>query len=457
MDKYLVGRYRDTKVRNLEFLEYLYAWKDEYKKKSIWYLYSHHLERILNRPECIIRRMIRKSVELGFFDIDKRQKDGQGGVRISYGAGKFPSNTYKNFNDILILENIQYLRGLLGLPHLEYDEEVCKEIRAKSFTHKEFTPTELEENLYNEYKDEITEYNNRVADSGKIKFIEDKKGRGINLLCTTKNPDKHPEDMVRDEILKQDLGDKYFHFDINGSMYRISYNLSHDTFFPWDKDIYEYLFNYIFPNEGTFVRDDFKSVLMPIYMKGQSIFIKNKHIKRVKNQINIGIPVLDNKDLALYDYYTKLDNLNLSGTYYESLQKMWISLKNLYGEAHRKRHIFIDETFIMIMTANLIYKKYGRNSMYLYDCLYIEGDAIPEEELYKLYHEATLRYKDSFYKHDKEIKDRINRKRKLAKKVDRIQKNIKNSVDNVRQKIYNLIRKGFSSRQIITKLEGSLT
>lgn len=192
-------------------------------------------------------------------------------------------------------------------------------------------------------------------------------------------------------------------------------------------------------------------------MKGQCIFIKNKHIKRVKNQINIGIPVLDNKDLALYDYYTKLDNLNLSGTYYESLQKMWISLKNLYGEAHRKRHIFIDETFIMIMTANLIYKKYGRNNMYLYDCLYIEGDAIPEEELYDLYHEATLRYKESFYKCDKEIKDRISRKRKLAKKVDRIQKNIKNSVDNVRQKIYNLIRKGFSSRQIITKLEGSLT
>lgn len=434
----MIFRRRIANEKLLLFFEYLWAY---YQNEKVFCLYGDHIAKRVtgHKDGSSLRHIFPLCVKEGLFEYKDRQKDGKGGIRYNgVGKDKWASTTYQNLNVELLLKNIKELREKLNLEEKTYTEEDIYTIQARVKKEDRIGISETERETANTLYSEVDDYNKNVPNIAKITFLKELKKRGSNILCQTKNPDKHPDDNKRKEILSKELG-KYFEFDINGSIYRLSYNLSHNQFFDYNNDIYKHLYEDIFHN-ASFNRTAFKSILMPIYMKGEIFKIKAEQLNRVKNQKEIG-----ERDKLLLEYANNLSNISNS-PYEDILRDIYYYFKREFNIGYRKKHIFIDETFIMVMTANLIRKKYNRKSFYLYDCLYIEGDSIPEKDLYDLYHEATLRYKTIYQDTDREI----TRKKKVRKdRKERVNNLVKIVGHNLRKTIYKLINKGYTDLEII--------
>ena len=78
------------------------------------------------------------------------------------------------------------------------------------------------------------------------------------------NPNYHGT--WRKDYLKKRLGDEYKHFDVNGSIWRLSYNLSHEDMMPNDVDAYEVAHGAKFESKEQ--RALFKSIAMRLYFGG---------------------------------------------------------------------------------------------------------------------------------------------------------------------------------------------
>lgn len=148
----------------------------------------------------------------------------------------------------------------------------------------------------------VERYNQMLWDIGQIKFkdyyLDDNKLRATNLICNTWNPEEEhkkpntPEQEIkyseklaeRNKLLKEFGIDNPVEYDVNGSIYRLTYNLVHDEQLSQEVDIYELFWKatgYKQPFTDK-VRKAIKNTVMPIYMKPQAIGTLLGEYKRVK-------------------------------------------------------------------------------------------------------------------------------------------------------------------------------
>ena len=133
------------------------------------------------------------------------------------------------------------------------------------------------------YQETCKDYTNLLAETNALKperlksfYLDDGLCRETNFLCTTKNPEKHPEDTKRVETIVTCLGipeNLITETDIKSSIYRDAYALSRGKLLPHKTDVYAEVWNKAFKKKLTpELRPSFKQLLMPIFMAdGKSI------------------------------------------------------------------------------------------------------------------------------------------------------------------------------------------
>lgn len=253
--------------------------------------------------------------------------------------------------------------------------------------------------FWHHVKEEVEEWNSYIPYKFRTKFLNKNEdgdyidGRCYNIICSSKNPEKHPEDKERMELLKEIYGDtNYIELDVNSNILRINYNLIHNESFPIDKDVYYELLKNMgiemseqkFKDSGA--REIIKLQFMPIYMKPQSVYIKQKRV----------------------DELTDL-NLVQKNTLYEDVKTIFgIEYKEFIGRLKEAiyRFLSIDEfdkqyrvqlgsMYFKFETAvatkmNLKFRKLGIESINVYDGFYFKENTITKDLFYKVFHEAIM-------------------------------------------------------------------
>ena len=93
--------------------------------------------------------------------------------------------------------------------------------------------------------------------------------RASNMICSYKehqNENPFYRGKWRSEYLSEVYGPEYSHYDFNASIWRLSYNLLHDTMLPESIDAYELAYGTKFKSKEE--RDLFKKVAMRLYFGG---------------------------------------------------------------------------------------------------------------------------------------------------------------------------------------------
>lgn len=93
--------------------------------------------------------------------------------------------------------------------------------------------------------------------------------RASNMICSYKehqNENPYYRGKWRNDYLTEIYGQDYQHYDFNASIWRLSYNLLHDTMLPESVDAYELAYGTKFQSKDE--RDLFKKVAMRLYFGG---------------------------------------------------------------------------------------------------------------------------------------------------------------------------------------------
>lgn len=178
----------------------------------------------------------------------------------------------------------------------------------------------------------VERYNQMLWDIGQIKFkdfyLDDNKLRATNIICGTWNPEvehKKPNNITEEEyterlnkratLLKEFGIDNPVEYDVNGSIYRLTYNLTHDEQLSQEVDIYE-LFWQEMGYEQPFtkeVRDALKETAMPIYMKPQAIGTtvgKYNRVKAITKEGTVKVKLTD-KEQKRFDSYKVWEEMGI--------------------------------------------------------------------------------------------------------------------------------------------------
>ena len=247
----------------------------------------------------------------------------------------------------------------------------------------------------------ILDYKNKsdFKDSFLLVDKDNRTLRAVNVLCNTWNPDnEHKTDdeerlHKRENLLKEFGIENPVEYDVNGSIYRLSYNINHKESLPQDVDIYELFWDEMrlgikFTKE---IRVHFKKLCMPIFMKPQSIDSSVGDYWHTKNRINKGIKVKYNpknqEQFEAYEFFYKLIP-NLKKFLYGLRDAMLrvLEIDNFYH-----REIFLYESELILKIKIMFFERYGILLLNAYDGFY--GDANNpdwnEENFFEIYEEAT--------------------------------------------------------------------
>lgn len=203
------------------------------------------------------------------------------------------------------------------------------------------------------------------------------------------------------------------HYDVNGSIYRLTHNLFNFKNLSHDIDIYVEILKacLIRDSKGKLItefdspeaRDAFKRLLMPIYMKPKSLIIKyvllKKTLEYIKQCEKDGVePDLNDYQIARIEEFKMLNkalglNMKRAWDYFGLLSKIRTGLTDFCNCRELPgRYFFAIESFVMILMVEALQRQ-GHFVVSCYDCLYIfnpNQDAVPtDEELNKLYDEAV--------------------------------------------------------------------
>lgn len=246
-------------------------------------------------------------------------------------------------------------------------------------------------------KDEVEEWNSYIPEKFKTKFLNKNEddnymdGRCYNILCSTRNPEKHPEDTERMDLLKELYGDtEYEELDVNSNILRINYYLINNKPFPINKDVYFELLKNMGLNmtEEQFKKSGARNIIklefMPIYMKPQAVYIKQKNINKLANLnlVQKNTLLTDVKDIFGIDYTEFIGRLKEAIYRFliiDNFDKMYrLQLGSMY---------FKFETAVATK-MNLKFRKLGIESINVYDGFYFKKGAVSKELFYKVFHEA---------------------------------------------------------------------
>lgn len=209
---------------------------------------------------------------------------------------------------------------------------------------------ELEELLYLRYPqiryyqnvvEEINNVNNWKGSLYEIKFepnIERHYSYNKFSIRYTSEYACFPKE-TRETINKDVLGEDYHKYDVNGSIFRVTYLLNNGTWMDYSDDIYKYLYGNEFESRED--RNEFKTICNTVYFTSTATEAARRYIDRKK---------LDNNNQELLNIFDDLKT----------------KITNIIGKSYNSE-IFMHESCIYIDTIKrMMYL--GYKVLPIYDC-----------------------------------------------------------------------------------------
>ena len=142
----------------------------------------------------------------------------------------------------------------------------------------------------------------------------------------------------------------YDHYDVNASIYRLTYNLNHDKALGFDQDVYEMMYGHKFDSKAD--RDAYKKICMRL-MFGK--------MNQLGNQVERTLSKLENKQ------YDRARRAVIQDTMAEAKINMYEALGSSYDS-----EIFLHESCIYIDMLSKMPN--NQNISLVYDCFYYKSD-----------------------------------------------------------------------------------
>lgn len=313
---------------------------------------------------------------------------------------KYPSNVYmvnrkgidEAFKDAMFDYDILGKKYYDLLPKKEKEGDVEK--RAAIIRNNECA----KEDFWQIVKQEVDYRNGKIPEKFWTKFLNQddngdfRDGRCYNIICRTRNPEKHPESTDRAEALTEFFGtDEFEEFDVNGNIVRINYYLINNKPFPKDKDVYYELYKLMVDKpmtqsefRSTRAREIIKSEYMPIYMDLRSVYMKQKNVDKLKdlNKVKQSTLETDLKELFNMTYNEFLNSLKKAICKFLSIEQPDGDVRVLLQAMYFKYEVCISNKM------NIICYNKGLKSINVYDGFYFIKGKMNKDLFYDIFHQA---------------------------------------------------------------------
>lgn len=165
----------------------------------------------------------------------------------------------------------------------------------------------------------------------------------------------------------------YDHYDVNASIYRLTYNLNHDEALGFDQDVYEIMYGHKFESKSD--RDAYKRICMRL-MFGK--------ISQLGNQVERRLSKLEDKQ------YDKNRKDIIQDTMAEAKINMYEALGSSYDS-----EIFLHESCVYVDMLSKLPN--NQNISLVYDCFYYKSDyQLNIDDFNTLYLSSLNSYKSMF-------------------------------------------------------------
>ena len=165
----------------------------------------------------------------------------------------------------------------------------------------------------------------------------------------------------------------YGHYDVNASIYRLTYNLNHDKALKFDQDVYEMMYGHKFDSKAD--RDAYKRICMRL-MFGK--------LSQLGNQVERRLSKLENNK------YDKIRREVIQDTMAEAKINMYEALGSSYDS-----EIFLHESCIYVDMLSKMAN--NQNISLVYDCFYYKSDyQLNIDDFNTLYLSSLNSYKSMF-------------------------------------------------------------
>ena len=231
----------------------------------------------------------------------------------------------------------------------------------------------------------------------KINYLDEERKRLTNAICCTKNPEKHPEDGNRYRLLREYFkvdNDTFEEFDTNASIYRLSYALGNKKLLSHDIDVYEMIYNdcnFSIPWSKD-VRNIFKQLLMPIYMREWSIAFKCLMYDKWSRWTTFYFESTKKE----YEFYKQFEDL-LHLPLREILDRVCAAMHRAFNlDKFYMAQIFIHESNLHILMLKKFFDL-GIKTINVYDGFYFINGTMTQELYDKIYDEATMELLNDYF------------------------------------------------------------
>lgn len=269
------------------------------------------------------------------------------------------------------------LDSMTPAQRIEYEEKETKKEQKK-----ENQITKLKnQNRY--YLDLLAEVNNDIIPNF---YLNDNKKRLVNILCSTKNPE-NSDDTNRMKLLTKFFeSEDIVEFDTNASIYRLSYALGNNQVADPNIDMYKLIFDkcgFKLPWTKE-IRDHFKNMLMPIYMKESSIKYRSLVYEKRKDREWF----TDKREGEAYAFYAYLER-KLKKPIYDIFNIVKDAMHEIFGlKKFYRADIFIYESNLHILMLKK-FKDMGIKTINVYDGFYFINGTMTQDLYNEVYENAT--------------------------------------------------------------------
>ena len=199
--------------------------------------------------------------------------------------------------------------------------------------------------------------------------------RASSLLCNYKEHENDNPFFMgkwRKDYFSPKYG-AYDHYDVNASIYRLTYNLNHDEALGFDQDVYEIMYGHKFESKSD--RDAYKRICMRL-MFGK--------ISQLGNQVERRLSKLEDKQ------YDKNRKDIIQDTMAEAKINMYEALGSSYDS-----EIFLHESCVYVDMLSKLPN--NQNISLVYDCFYYKSDyQLSIADFNTLYLSSLNSYKSMF-------------------------------------------------------------
>ena len=292
------------------------------------------------------------------------------------------SNIYYDF--MTLVKTIYNEKRLSTMTEEEKEKEI-KKIKKREQRDKNKIEQLKKDNKY--YIELLNKVNNTIIP---MNYLNENRKRLTNALCVTRNPEipGHEKDNVRKTMLANyfETDKKIIEFDTNASIYRLSYALGNKCLATHKNDIYKMIFdecNFDVYWAKTF-RNNFKELLMPIYMKESSIEYTCYEFKKYSKWKYFISKEVEEK-YKFYKYFVdtlKMDLRDILVTVQKAMHKIF-GLSKFY-----QSNIFIYESNLHIIMLK-IFNDMGIKTINVYDGFYFIENTMTQDLYDEIYDKAT--------------------------------------------------------------------